>query len=55
MPAWLLPQPHYTMISPNTQTAINWRSRAAAGSGVEFRFGFYFSFSAAHGAGSAMI
>jgi hypothetical protein len=42
------------MITRNTQQAINWRSRAVAGGDFAFRFSFYFSFSAAYGAGSAM-
>jgi hypothetical protein len=54
MPAWLFAQLHQAMTSRNPQTAINWRSRAAAGFAFAFRFSFYFSFSAAHGAGSAM-
>jgi hypothetical protein len=49
----LLSRPHHAMIQRNTQTAINWRSRSAAGDEFAFRFGFYFSFSAARGAGSA--
>jgi hypothetical protein len=53
MPAWLFAQPHHAMISRNSQQAINWRRRAAVGD-FAFRFSFYFSFSAAHGAGSAM-
>jgi len=42
------------MIQRKMQSAINWRSRPAAGSRFAFRFSFSFTFSAAHGAGSAM-
>jgi hypothetical protein len=50
MPAKLLSQLDHAMIQRNTQSAINWHSRSAAGT----RFAFSFSFSAAQGAGSAM-
>jgi hypothetical protein len=52
MPAKLLSQLDHAMIQRNTPSAINWRSRSAAGS--RFAFSFNFNFSAAQGAGSAM-
>jgi hypothetical protein len=52
MPAKLLTQLNHAMIQRNTQSAINRRSRSAAGSRFAFRFSF--NFSATQGAGGAM-
>jgi hypothetical protein len=54
MPAKLRSQLDHAMIQRNTQSAINWRSRLAAGSRLAFGFSFSFNFSAAQGVGSAM-
>jgi hypothetical protein len=52
MPAKLPSQLDHAMIQRNPQSAINWRSRSAAGSRLAFSFSF--NFSAAQGAGGAM-